>query len=164
MTKTVISRRRFVAWVTGSIGAIVSSVVGIPAIGYVIGPSLRKRDIEGWQPLGPMSQVETSTEPVLFTLTHLIETGWRKTIKKEVVYVQRLPDGTLLAHSNICTHLACIAHWEPEAQHFFCPCHDGVYDRLGNVVSGPPPRPLDRYEVKVENGKIWVGKRYRMGG
>ena len=58
MGKTVISRRRFVAWVTGSIGAIVSTVVGIPAIGYVIGPSLRKRDIEGWQPLGPLSQVE----------------------------------------------------------------------------------------------------------
>ncbi len=162
MSRTKISRREFVGWVTAGVGAIVSAVVGLPGIAYIIGPSLRKQETGGWQPLGPLSQVETSTEPVLFTLSHLIEAGWKKTIKKEIVYVQQLPNGELLAHSNQCTHLSCIAHWEAEQQQFFCPCHDGVYDRIGNVVSGPPPRPLDRYQVKVENGQVWVGERYQV--
>ncbi len=164
MSETMISRRKFVAWVTGGIGAIMSAVVGLPAIAYLIGPSLRKQETGGWQPLGPLSQVQASTEPVSFTLSHVIEAGWRRTVKKETIYVQQLPDGELLAHSNICTHLSCIAHWQAEEQRFFCPCHDGVYDRMGNVVSGPPPRPLDRYQVKVEDGQIWVGERYRVYG
>ncbi len=162
MSQAKISRRKFVAWVTAGVGAIMSAALGLPAVAYIIGPSLRKQEIGGWQPVGPLSQVQTSTEPVLFSLSHLIEAGWRKTIKKEIVYVQQLADGKLLAHSNQCTHLSCLAHWEAEAQRFFCPCHDGVFDRLGNVVSGPPPRPLDRYQVKAEEKQIWVGERYRV--
>ena len=164
MSGTVISRRKFVAWVTGGIGAIISAVVGLPAIGYVISPALRRREARDWQPLGPLSRVEASSEPVLFTLSHVIEAGWRKTLKKEMIYVQQLPNGELVAHSNVCTHLSCLVHWEPEAQRFFSPCHAGVFNRVGNVVSGPPPRPLDRYEVKVEDGQIWVGKLYRVTG
>jgi Rieske Fe-S protein len=166
MSGTVISRRTFVAWVTSGIGAVISVTVGLPAIGYIISPalhSLRSEEPRDWQPLGPLSQVEASSEPVLFTLSHVIEAGWRKTLKKEMIYVQQLPNGELVAHSNVCTHLSCLVHWEPEAQRFFSPCHAGVFDRMGNVVSGPPPRPLDRYEVRVEDGQIWVGKLYRVG-
>jgi Rieske Fe-S protein len=51
-----------------------------------------------------------------------------------------------------------------ERQQFFCPCHNGVYDKQGNVVSGPPPRPLDRYELKVDGEQIFMGKLYRVEG
>jgi Rieske Fe-S protein len=61
-----------------------------------------------------------------------------------------------IAMSNICTHLGCRVRWVAERQEFFCPCHNGVYDKLGNVVSGPPPKPLDRYAVKVEDDQIMV--------
>ncbi len=162
MSGTVISRRKFVAWVTGGIGAIITAVVGLPAIAYVIGPSLRKQETGDWRPLGPLSQVEASTEPVLFTLSHTIEAGWRRTVKKEMIYVQQLPNRELLAHSNVCTHLSCLVRWQADAQRFFSPCHNGVFDRIGDVVSGPPPRPLDRYQVKVEDGLIWVGQLYRV--
>lgn len=77
----MISRRKFVAWVTGGTGAIMCAVLGLPGIAYLIGPSLRKQETGGWQPLGPLSQIEASTEPVLFILTHLIEADWRKMIK-----------------------------------------------------------------------------------
>lgn len=63
----------------------------------------------------------------------------------------------LKAISTTCTHLGCKAYWEPENTRFFCPCHDGVFDVNGNVVSGPPPRPLDKYEVEVdENDNVFV--------
>ena len=60
------------------------------------------------------------------------------------------------AISTTCTHLGCHVYWEPENTRFFCPCHDGVFDVDGNVVSGPPPRPLARYEVVEESGAIYV--------
>ena len=63
----------------------------------------------------------------------------------------------LIAISTTCTHLGCKAYWEPDHNRFFCPCHNGVFDVTGKVVSGPPPRPLDRYEVEVdENDNVFV--------
>jgi Rieske Fe-S protein len=58
--------------------------------------------------------------------------------------------------SNICTHLSCRVRWVAERGQFFCPCHNGVFDKEGLVVSGPPPRPLDRYEVKVEGDQLFI--------
>lgn len=63
----------------------------------------------------------------------------------------------LKAISTTCTHLGCKSYWEPDNNRFFCPCHNGVFDVNGNVVSGPPPRPLESYEVEVdENDNVFV--------
>jgi cytochrome b6-f complex iron-sulfur subunit len=60
------------------------------------------------------------------------------------------------AISTTCTHLGCRALWQPEHNRFHCPCHDASFDADGNVVSGPPPRPLSRYEVVAEGDSIFV--------
>ena len=74
---------------------------------------------------------------------------------REIVLVNT-SDG-LKAMSTTCTHLGCKVYWEPEQTRFFCPCHDGYFDSNGQVVSGPPPRPLDSYEVEVdENDNVYV--------
>ena len=62
--------------------------------------------------------------------------------------------GDLRAFSAVCTHLGCIVQWEKEAGTFLCPCHAGKYDALGNVISGPPPKPLPRYAIKVVDNEI----------
>jgi len=46
--------------------------------------------------------------------------------------------------------------WKDDRNVFFCPCHDGVFSVDGEVISGPPPRPLDQFETKVENGQISI--------
>ncbi|RJQ46245.1 MAG: ubiquinol-cytochrome c reductase iron-sulfur subunit [Gaiellales bacterium] len=65
-------------------------------------------------------------------------------------------DGSYAAFSMICTHLGCISRWEPERAVFHCPCHAGEFDPLGNVVAGPPPRPLDKLTLAVEGENIYV--------
>ncbi|MGH2734695.1 MAG: ubiquinol-cytochrome c reductase iron-sulfur subunit, partial [Actinomycetota bacterium] len=40
----------------------------------------------------------------------------------------RLEDGSLVAYSSICTHLACAVLWIKESGRLECPCHDGVFD------------------------------------
>jgi len=63
--------------------------------------------------------------------------------------VIRAPDGTVRAFNAICTHLDCTVAYRPEEPDVFCPCHNGIYDVNGRVVSGPPPRPLEEYKVTL---------------
>lgn len=58
-----------------------------------------------------------------------------------------------------CTHLGCLVNWDPKAAVFRCPCHGGVFDAEGKNISGPPPRPLAKLEVKVRAGRILVESR-----
>jgi len=66
-------------------------------------------------------------------------------------------EGKPQAFSLLCTHMACTVVWNGEKREFYCPCHDGFFDAGGNVLSGPPPAPLERLRVEVKGEKIWVG-------
>jgi cytochrome b6-f complex iron-sulfur subunit len=66
-------------------------------------------------------------------------------------------DGVIYAMSPVCTHLGCLVNFNRHKNEFLCPCHEGKYDASGNVISGPPPEPLMRLPVKVENGRVYVG-------
>ena len=94
--------------------------------------------------------------PTLFTFTVQTQTGWIENTDEVSVYVLSTDARTYIAMSNICTHLGCRVRWITDQDQFFCPCHNGVFDISGNVVAGPPPRPLDQYEVKVENDQLYI--------
>ena len=66
-------------------------------------------------------------------------------------------DGNFKAFSLVCSHLACTVVWNREKKEFSCPCHDGLFDAEGNVLSGPPPSPLERWKVEVKGEKVVVG-------
>jgi len=68
-------------------------------------------------------------------------------------------DGQLRAFSAVCTHLTCTVTYESDTSTLYCPCHNGRFDLAGNVVSGPPPRPLEAYEIEVASGDILVSKK-----
>jgi cytochrome b6-f complex iron-sulfur subunit len=71
-------------------------------------------------------------------------------------YLARLESGGFLALSRECTHLGCTVPWIANERRFVCPCHASAYDINGDVVSPPAPRPLDLYEVRIENGIVKV--------
>ena len=66
------------------------------------------------------------------------------------------PAASPVALSLTCTHLGCGVHWEEDEQHFLCPCHGGVFNAAGAVLSGPPPAPLTHYPAVVEHGAVYV--------
>ena len=74
--------------------------------------------------------------------------GWYETTAQAVVFLDREGEG-YRALSAVCQHLGCRVRWDAPRKQFRCPCHGGVYDRDGHVVSGPPPRPLERLPVRV---------------
>lgn len=156
MPKThAVTRRDFVFAVTTFLGAIMGAVIGIPAIGYLIAPALKKTESEAWIPAGPLDNYPVN-QPTLFSFTRTQVNGWEKTVNSYGVFIIRMSDGQVLALSNICTHLSCRVNWKSDLQEFVCPCHDGHFAEDGSVISGPPPRPLYHVETKVENGDLMI--------
>ncbi len=63
----------------------------------------------------------------------------------------------LTAFSPVCTHLGCFVNWDANKKAFLCPCHGGKFDINGQVTGGPPPAPLMKLPLKIEQGKVYVG-------
>jgi cytochrome b6-f complex iron-sulfur subunit len=67
------------------------------------------------------------------------------------------PDKGYVALSRVCTHLGCLVDYQKDNTRLLCPCHAGTYDLSGNVTSGPPPKPLPQFPLKVEGDSIVIG-------
>lgn len=70
----------------------------------------------------------------------------------------RTPPGDLKAFSAVCTHLNCTVQYDPATSVIVCACHNGKYDLNGQVISGPPPRPLEAYRVNVRGDEVVVSR------
>lgn len=149
-----VSRRDAMKMTISLIGGLIGTALGIPAIVYILGPALKK-DEANWIRVGSLSTIELGT-PALFKPKVTRQSGWM--IDEEEVGVFVLTEDGRNYHvlSNICTHLGCRVRWIAEREQFFSPCHNGVFDRHGYVVSGPPPRPLDEFETKIEDGDLYI--------
>jgi menaquinol-cytochrome c reductase iron-sulfur subunit len=150
-----ISRREFVALTTAAVGALIGAVIGLPAIAYLIEPALKGTSTDTWIPLGKLDSFPVGT-PTLATFTRSKVNGWEKSTTSYGVYVQRNSQNEISVFSNICTHLSCHVNWNADQKEYICPCHDGHFDINGKVVSGPPPRPLDTFQTKVEGDTLSI--------
>jgi len=136
-----ISRRTFLDWLLagGLIGWGIAIVA--PVLSYVW-PAQRR---------GPSTQTVSAGKADDFK-----EWDYKMVaIGGQPVVVFRTPQG-FRAYSAICTHLGCIVQWSAQRHQIECPCHAGVFDVNGRVVSGPPPRPLNELGVVVMNGEVLV--------
>ncbi len=77
-------------------------------------------------------------------------------VQKGRFFISRLEDGGVLAMWHRCTHLGCTVPWREDLAQFHCPCHSSLFNRQGEVLGGPAPRPLDLFAVKLEEGKLVV--------
>jgi cytochrome b6-f complex iron-sulfur subunit len=71
-------------------------------------------------------------------------------------FVIRTGPTHVIAVSAVCTHVRCILAYDRDRRSLHCPCHDGRFDLGGNVISGPPPKPLTTYEVSTRAGEVFV--------
>ena len=81
--------------------------------------------------------------------------------EKDSAILVRTETGEYHAYGQKCTHLSCPIYYERQHRQLECPCHDGAFDiATGNVLYGPPPRPLDTIELEIRNGEVWaVGRK-----
>jgi len=77
-------------------------------------------------------------------------------VRKTRVFIVSSPGG-LAVFSATCSHLGCLVNFNKEKQEFVCPCHGGRYDLMGKNVAGPPPAPLTRFPIKMQNSMLLLG-------
>ena len=152
-----LSRRDFAKVMTAFVSSLMGAIMGIPIIGYIISPAVKGQELDDWVSVGPLENYPVST-PQLFTFTRTKVNGWERTTNSFGVYVLRNADGNVKVISNVCTHLSCRVTYKEETQSYDCPCHDAKFDINGEVLYGPPPRPLDLYhETEIdEEGNLLI--------
>jgi menaquinol-cytochrome c reductase iron-sulfur subunit len=155
------TRRRVLSVGVQAIGGIAGAAVVLPAVGFALAPVFDEEE-EIWTPVGSPGDFEAATykEAVITIVEDVGETG------KTTAYIRRgstelgEDPEDFIAVSNRCAHAGCPTRFVEAAGNFICPCHGGVYDFQGKVTGGPPVRPLDRFQTRVENGLVEVGPRY----
>ncbi len=149
-----IGRRDFFGLAAKGLGTLIGAILAVPLGGYALSPVFRKADEGAWVSLGGADKF-SADRPTRIEYTYEKQDGWMKTKVSRYAFVVSRPEG-LLAFSPICSHLGCSVGWNEEKKHFNCPCHGGVYNAEGKVVSGPPPKSLTQFDTKVEEGKLFI--------
>ena len=74
------------------------------------------------------------------------------------VLVRETEDKSLIAIDPTCTHAGCLVEWEKEENSFVCPCHNSMFKQDGTLIGGLAISDLSKYQVKVENGIVFVAQ------
>ena len=160
-----VTRRRFMTGGALAAVGIASAAFGLPALGFALGPVLEDQQGERFLDVGPVGDFNPDTyvsKVITLTFDEVGEAG------KTTIYVRKADPKKdkdnlgfpFIAISTRCAHLGCPVRYVQASERFICPCHGGVYEFDGKVAGGPPVRPLDRFETKVENGRVLVGDRF----
>lgn len=131
------SRRRFVNWFLGTAAGALTVAVLYPVLRFVSPPEV---------PEASTNQVEAgpTNDP------ELLEKGFKIVrFGADPVILVRLSDAEFRAFAGTCTHLDCIVEFQKDKQRIWCNCHNGDYNLQGQVVAGPPPKPLEPFKVDL---------------
>ena len=135
-------RRRWVSLLLGS--GVVASIASFiyPAIRYIIPPQV----------------AESTSRSVVAAKAGELKNNSGKVFKfgSKPALLIRSPEGEYRAFSAVCTHLNCTVQYREDLHQIWCACHNGLYDASGRNVSGPPPRPLESFEVHVQGEDVVV--------
>jgi menaquinol-cytochrome c reductase iron-sulfur subunit len=148
------TRRGFYSVLISLFVGLAAAIIAIPAAAYL----LLKPKSSGEDDMVEIADVGTlevgKPKEVIYFRTRV--DGWKSTKEKTTAWVVKNSAGEVVAFDPICTHLGCAYHWENAQNQFVCPCHTSVFGLDGKVLGGPAPRPLDRYETKIEGGKLLI--------
>lgn len=164
------SRRRFMIRVMTVLGGAIAAVLAIPVAGFAtapgwqaktppkllstsVAPTLRSDE---WTSVGKIVDFEVGVPKYLEVERHVVD-GWVSENAPIGIQVVRTTDDEVVVFDPHCTHLGCPLSWSTGADAFLCPCHGGSFNSTGEVVSGPPPHPMIRYETQTTGGEVFIG-------
>lgn len=139
------TRRGFLDMALGLLGAI-SAIGVVYPVGMYLWPRVDKK--EGGE--ARSMKLPVGDVPIG-------EAKFIRFLNKPAV-IMRPNEQEIYALSAVCTHLGCVVKWNDAGKDLFCPCHGGKFDVKGNVLGGPPPRPLPAFTAKIENEYIVVAE------
>lgn len=149
-----ISRRIFMTRAIGILGIGTTGVLGVNIGRYFISPMWEKRT-DDFIPLCSRASLPKG-KPFNIEYVHREKDGWEIHEGRNSLWLLREDNDEVIAFNKSCTHLGCSYRWDDNESIFKCPCHTATFAKDGKVLSGPPPRPLDRFPVKIEDGMVLV--------
>ena|SRR3989344_7380484 len=147
------SRRSFFKYISMLLGGAISSIMGWNIGRYFISP-IWKQNKENWVKVAQLDALVNGVPQNLNYIQRKLD-GWMVVEELNSVWLSREEDN-VVAFNPKCTHLGCPYRWDEKENAFVCPCHTAIFSKTGEVISGPPPRPLDRFPIKIENGMITI--------
>jgi Rieske Fe-S protein len=113
-----------------------------------------------WRYLIPPVSGEPATQSVVAAQASAVKANSGLVFKfgTKPALLVRTPEGDLQAFNAVCTHLECTVQYKADTSKIWCACHNGMYDLQGNVISGPPPRPLERLVVNQRGDDVVVSR------
>jgi menaquinol-cytochrome c reductase iron-sulfur subunit len=148
------SRRNFLMKISLGLGGLAAFVVTIPVLGALLAPLLGKEDQE-WVTVGADKDFGPGTV-TLVTFQNPDSKAYAGVTANTASWLRKDLNNNFIAFAVNCSHLGCPVRWEKDARLFMCPCHGGVYYHDGSVASGPPPRALSQYKVRVYKGNVQI--------
>jgi len=152
--KKQIERRGFLNKLVIGIGIFMGSILSLPFIVSMLDPVTRKRKLV-WRSVGNLNDF-TIGDTKLVTFKNASPYKWGDNISQTAAYVRREDNFNLVAFSINCSHLGCPVRFVKKSEIFLCPCHGGVYYKDGSRASGPPPRGLYKYPIRVKDNKVEI--------
>lgn len=146
-TANALGRRRVLVVFVNSVIALITGGLGALLGAFALRPHADTSS-ERWVRAASLLELTPGT-PIPRVLSVRRSDGWYRERVRQTVFLVRDGD-TVKALSATCTHLGCQVRWEKDKKRFLCPCHGGAYDAQGRVLEGPPPRPLDTIDVRVD--------------
>src|ERR1700683_2364980 len=150
-----VTRRGFLIAFIYGLWSVITAALAVPAAVYLLLPPKLRKTPE-WVNAGDVSKLEPGV-PVEMVFRQNRVDGWKILSEKSTAWVVKNSASQVVAFGPQCTHLGCAYHWDDTRSQFLCPCHNSIFAIDGAVVSGPAPRPLDRYDAKVTGGKLLLG-------
>ena len=142
------ARRRalsvFANTVVAAAGALLTGLLGL----FAVKPSAAARG-NAWVRAGKVTDLVPDA-PVPRVLSVAVADGWYRDRSRATVFLVWDGASRVRGLSATCTHLGCQVRWDAGSKKFLCPCHGGEYDASGRVIAGPPPRPLDVVETRID--------------
>jgi len=136
------------------LSGLAGAVVSVPILSYLLSPLLRPEPPR-WIDVDDVSKFEIG-KTVLRSIVEFSPLPWAGQTAQTAIWVRRTATDEFIVFAVNCTHLGCPVNWQEQAQIFLCPCHGGVYYADGTVAGGPPPRPLFRYQARIQGTTLQV--------
>jgi menaquinol-cytochrome c reductase iron-sulfur subunit len=150
----LLDRRAFLNRLSLILSGLIGLVLSVPILAYLLTPLIRRAP-GVWLDVGSLQRFSIG-ETVQIAIEDPSPLPWAGQTARTAVWLRRDSQTAFTAFAVNCTHLACPVSWQAQAEIFLCPCHGGVFYADGRVAAGPPPRPLPRYDVRVQGDSVQV--------
>lgn len=153
--ETAVGRRRFLETSFWTVTGVTVLSVAATGARFLAGNAFEAKE-KPWVEVGKLNELDPKqVNRVNYSVR--VTDAWRQVQQTGALYAFSTDNGaTYTVLDATCTHLGCVVQWSEADKRYACPCHSGYFTQEGEVIEGPPPKPLRRLPTKIEADALWA--------